>query len=160
MKNLYLFTLLITSSHLHAADNHEKILDAIRSEDLERVQLVVDSTNVNIRIGSCHTLGLPGYSLLHYAIGYNDDIALYFISIGADINTIDNTKETPLHRAVRRKKLTIIQKLLDSGAHTKQQNIRNHTPKQLAKLHGFSDIVQLIDNYDDGLEIKEPDPES
>jgi len=63
---------------------------------------------------------------------------------GADINTINNDSETPLHLAVQGGNEDVVRWLLTRGANTEIKNKMNKTPEDLAILAQRNDILQLF----------------
>jgi ankyrin repeat protein len=60
------------------------------------------------------------------------DIALFLVNSGADINAIDLNGDTPLHKAVRNNWSKLVVQLLARGAEVNVMNWYGETPLQLA----------------------------
>ena len=54
----------------------------------------------------------------------------------ADVNSLDDVRNTPLHRAARFGKTEVVRFLLKNKANPEPMNEMDHTPWELAKLNG------------------------
>ena len=84
--------------------------------------------------------GDQGGTLLHYfAFSANEPndtrVCNLLVIYGADINVIDNSRETPLHKAVAAGKVGITDLLLNHGAYANVQNKDQNTPLHIAVKH-------------------------
>ena len=62
---------------------------------------------------------LGGYTLLHFAVAQdNEQLVLYLLQRGANINAIDDQKETPLDKAIKKGSDNMIELLLLRGGHS------------------------------------------
>jgi hypothetical protein len=91
-----------------------------------------------------------GRSALHYAIDFGNEqlVELFLSHENCDANLQDRDQMTPLHLAIKRNNLHIVQSLL-SDQHDQQAdpNITNRygqTPLHLAASVGYVDIVRLL----------------
>jgi len=72
------------------------------------------------------------------------EIVEMLLNRGANINAESLCCNTPLHNAVKSKKMEIIELLLKKGAHVNARNSHNFTPLQLAVVKGSEEIVKLL----------------
>ncbi|XP_056003068.1 uncharacterized protein LOC125662070 isoform X2 [Ostrea edulis] len=87
-----------------------------------------------------------GNSPLHLAIEHRfDDVAETLISRGANINAINNMKETPLHIACQKNNLNVVEVLVASlNCDTSIQNLQGCLPFHIACRNGIVPIVKLL----------------
>lgn len=81
--------------------------------------------------------GELGETLLHYYAGYDNEpngknICSYLVYYGANVNSIDNSRMTGLHRAVYACKIDITKLLLNHGAYVNAQDANQNTPLHMA----------------------------
>jgi hypothetical protein len=159
MKHLYITTLLsiITISTLHAADLEQQLIDLMKrghktkfSEDEMRERLNKNDVNILFK----------GMGFLHWAAGNGAiDIMEMLHGKGAEIDLPNTIKSTPLHTAAFFGQLKAVTFLLEHGADRDKRNLFEETPAEVARDYGNPDIANFIDNWQDLLEIKEPDIE-
>jgi ankyrin repeat protein len=129
-----------------------------------------------LRNGADPSIGdIDGNSALQYAICRDyfriiDDL----VSHQVDINKPACCKRTPLHRAILEAKFDIVDDLLKRGANYTMRDFWNRTPKEFAIVletdqnrwlditprhcvYGFKSVINLLQSYEDSVEIKEPD---
>ena len=68
------------------------------------------------------------------------------ITNGANVNAVDNLRNTPLHYAAFYGKADIAKLLIDNNAIVNAQDVNGNTPLHYAAFHGKSDIVKLLIN--------------
>jgi ankyrin repeat protein len=154
MKYLYTFTLLITTIILHAADHEKQLLLAVESNNQKEIQRLLDQGNVDI---NSHNYW-RSQTVLHFAAKYNHaSITKYLVAKGCHINAKNTFGETPLHLAAGIGHRETVIALLEIGADKTKKNIAEETPADRAREKGHNEIVNLIDNWEDLPEIKEPD---
>ena len=88
-----------------------RLIDAVKSRDLERVRaLVKERVDVNARQGD-------GATALHWAV-HRDDLAAVdlLIAAGAKADVADDTGATPLHLACLNRRGAVVERLLAAGA--------------------------------------------
>ncbi len=92
-----------------------------------------------------------GYSYLHHAIATtsNTNLSSALINAGAEVNAVDNAKETPLHYAARRGKqdkgyFNIVELLMEKGAEINPRNNSGDTPRKVGKP---KKMRNLLKNY-------------
>ena len=90
-------------------------------------------------------------TLLHYYAGSDNtpngkEICQLLLKYGADVNCIDKTEKTPLHRAVSACKIDITKLLLNHGAYVNAQDKSKNTPLLNACTQNF-DLCELLLTY-------------
>ena len=101
------------------------IHEASRWGHLEVVKFLVSKD------GNPKIVDQNGSLALHLAAtGGHDDVVSYFINeLKIDINSIDKSKNTPLHLAAGAGKVSTVQLLLKLGSNTSLVNASNRVPK-------------------------------
>lgn len=124
----------------------------VQEDSLEEISnLVVGGADINAQ-------DLSGASLCHHAAVFNrDDVIEMFCKKDADVNVKDNDGNTPLHYACRHGAYEVAEILLKYGANKWEKNDKNRTSVEIAQKYHRKAIVELIENWYDPLEIKEPD---
>lgn len=146
---LLFFTLLISTSHLYAADDANEIMSAIEDGDRERARQLINADNINIKLSYLENTPLD------YAIQFNDIIALDLIKLGANVQYKDIYNRTPLHFAAFYNKPTVAQKLLKAGALTTEKDADGKTPLDIAKQREQAEVIQILESWENE-DIKEP----
>ena len=87
--------------------------------------------------------------------GSNAEVVNLLLDHGADIEAVDNKRQTPLHLAARWGRLAIAEALLERlpPANSSAQDEHGDTPLHLAAMWGHEDIVNLL--IDKGANIEE-----
>ena len=103
------------------------------------VEMMIDhGADLKSKIGT-------GCSVLHLAIRYrHEDIAIFLIRIGVNVNSIDNVSYTPLHLAVLHRKYVIISALLDYEANINATNRYKCTPLHFATKNCFREAMKIL----------------
>ncbi len=75
---------------------------------------------------------------LHLAVAHRDDevavgIVRELVEFGAELNSHDSNKETPLHHAVARGSLLLVETLIEAGADPYLKDSHGRSPADLAK---------------------------
>lgn len=86
-----------------------------------------------------------GRSTVHWAARYNSPDVLEFLVVdGESVNLSTDFKETPLHWAATHNSLAAARQLLKWHADKNLKNKRGHTPLDIACLHDYSEMQQLL----------------
>jgi hypothetical protein len=91
-----------------------------------------------------------GKNALHYAIEYADDriVLLVLSKVGCDVNCADNDAMTPLHIAIKRRRLTIVEELLSGQTEPQVDvnitNMHGQTPLHLAAQMGLEEVIRNL----------------
>lgn len=90
-----------------------------------------------------------GQTALHLSVrSEHMDIINFLISIGADVNTIDDKGNTSLHYAAISNNAEIAKILVDSGADTNAINHDGETPFEAAVSHDSLDVVNMFKQHE------------
>jgi len=109
--------------HVDTQENTAAFLAASRgNEEVVRLLCHTDAINYQTKTN--------GTSVLQEAISRNHhDTALAILECGADVNTADNFKNTPLHAAVSRKEAAeVVTALISKGANVNAKGLHGTTP--------------------------------
>lgn len=122
----------------------EELVDAWTSAsrgNLKEVKRFVDrGNNINMLPG-CY----PNGTLLHQAAQRGHiEVVEYLVGQKADVNALDDVRNTPLHRAARFGKTDIVRCLLKNKANLEPLNEMDRTPWELAKLNGNEEAAALL----------------
>ena len=97
---------------------------AVKEGDLKLVEtLLSEGANVNEKDGA-------GYTALHWSL--NADISKMLLVNGANVNAVDNWKDTPLHRAAWYGRIDVMKLLMMNGANVNALNKRDESPLSYA----------------------------
>lgn len=87
-----------------------------------------------------------GENALHYAVIWGDlHAAKALIDSGIDIDKRGEDLYTPLHEAVERRNLEMVEILLNAGARTDLENQLGDSPRDMAAAYKFPEIVSMLD---------------
>ncbi|QQR49085.1 ankyrin repeat domain-containing protein [bacterium] len=118
-------------------------------------ELLQNKANINAKDNQ-------NWTPLHCAARYgHTNFVELFLQNGAEINAKNSNCETPLYLAARGGYIDCVEILLKNGPDVNIIPIinRRRTAKEEAQEGGHKAIVKLIENYENFLEIKEPDVE-
>ena len=123
-----LLILFLVSCHLVACSTMTPLAKATKDGDINKLSdLISSGGNINERERKA------GWSLLHYAIYYNQiDAVKFLIEKGANVNITDAQGYTPLLFALHYINKDIINVLVDSGANMNILNKEGYTPLSYA----------------------------
>lgn len=109
--------------------------------NLKEVKRFVDrGNNINMLPG-CY----PNGTLLHQAAQRGHiEVVEYLVAQKADVDAIDDVRNTPLHRAARFGKTDVVRCLLKCKANPEPLNEMERTPWELAKLNGNEEAAALL----------------
>ncbi|MFH0736701.1 MAG: ankyrin repeat domain-containing protein [bacterium] len=145
MKSLILIIFTAVLFSLIAAINTsaQDIFNVIKKGDLLQVKTIIEKD-----LKLLETLDEAGNTPLNIAIENNkNDIVLYLINSGCDVNAKSNKKETPLHIAARVGNKDIITRLVSKGALVNVNDAANYTPLTNAVRFKYLETVKtLVEN--------------
>jgi ankyrin repeat protein len=118
----------------------QEIFEAVKADDFARVKALIekDTALVNYKDNAGNT------PLHQAAISGSIEIAEFFLSRGADINSANIRKNTPLHEAVDAGKKNISRLLIERGADINQINLNRETPLHRAAWLNQREIGELL----------------
>lgn len=130
-KSILLSTILLSAllsfQHLDA----QNIFEAVITGKLETVKDLVNK-NQNLLQTKDEVMNTP----LHLAIeNKKNDVAIFLINKGSDVNSTSNTGETPLHIAAKWRRVEIVALLISKGAKIDVNDGSNYTPLTNAIQH-------------------------
>lgn len=124
---------LINRSPLHAA---------VLKKDITMTESLLNAAaNINAQSESGET---PLLSAIKFDPDYLKKNIIKLISSGADLNISNNKNEAPLHLAVEKNNLPIINNLINSGANIDAQTIDGETALFIAASNGYLDAVNIL----------------
>ena len=106
-----------------------------------------DAVKFLIKAGAkINNKALGELTALHWALekDIHPQIPIYLIQAGADVNAMDDEKNSPMHYAVRMKNLEIVKALLKAGANPESENSMRTTPLVLAVITDDLQMIQLL----------------
>jgi uncharacterized protein len=129
---------LATVVGVSGANADLRLIDAVRSRNVEAVGSLVGRVDVNTRQPD-------GATALHWA-AHNDDqtTADLLIRAGADVNAENELGATPLWLAASQGSAAMVAKLLDAGARPNVALEEGETPLMAAARTGTIDAVKLL----------------
>ena len=115
---------------------------AISRNHLEAVKLLIKAG------AKINNKALGKLTALHWALekDIHPQIPIYLIQAGADVNAMDDEKNSPMHYAVKMKNLEIVRALIKAGANLESQNSMLTTPLALAVISDDLQMIQLLTN--------------
>jgi uncharacterized protein len=89
-----------------------------------------------------------GDQLLHAACvtGDIEDVE-FLLTVNSDINSKGGMGYTPLHYAVEQAKTDLVKFLLKKGADKSIKNVNGESPRELAILLNYPEILELLESY-------------
>ena len=114
----------------------------------EKIITIFKRKNVKVKDYINRKLGNYQETLLHYHarvtnIHQHKEKCTFLLQCGADINSTNSFRKTPLHNAVVAGNYEIVKLLLDKIAYVNSQNRRNNTPLYNAVWKNF-DICNIL----------------
>lgn len=127
-------------------DGRTALIVSVKNNDLSLVKLLV-AAGASLELKDSPR-PLQGKTAIHYTVEiYNTEdqqaIIKYLINHGANINSVDGYKNTPLAIAAKKKKLDTVKYLLENGANVNSKNKSGATPLILLN-EVFDDSSQEI----------------
>jgi ankyrin repeat protein len=128
-----------------------RLIDAVKSRDLERVRaLVKERVDVNARQGD-------GATALHWAVHRDDlDAVDLLIAAGAKADVADDTGATPLHLACVNRRAAVVERLLASGANPNATLVGGETVLMTCARAGEPAAVRALLRRGADVNAKEP----
>lgn len=119
-----------------------QLLFAVKQGNLKRVKQLVEIEGANTESKTPIHQMTP----LHVAVRYeHEDILIYLLERGANVNTYDSEGWTPLHWSVNNCPFTIFKLLINSGSHLNVISLyTTTTPLHLACYYGFRDKIEYL----------------
>jgi uncharacterized protein len=145
-------TLLMASGLLHATEpNDSRLVEAARNQDQKAVRaLLTQKVDVNARSSD-------GATALLWLAHWNDlDTANLLLGAGADANTANDFRMTPLSEACTNGNSTLVRLLLKSGANPNTAIATGETPLMTCARSGSADAVRMLIEYGAAVNAKEP----
>jgi uncharacterized protein len=148
-------TLLIASGFFglaHAAETPDsRLVDAARNQDQKAVRtLLAQKVDVNARSSD-------GSTALLWLAHWNDlDTASLLLGAGADANTANEFRMTPISEACTNGNSTFVRLLLKSGANPNTAVATGETPLMTCAKSGSADAVRMLIEYGAAVNAKEP----
>jgi ankyrin repeat protein len=90
---------------------------------------------------------------LHYAVLRSENVILYLIQNGANIDAVGTPSITPLHMAILHDKIYSARLLILAGADTYLPNHEGKTAYDLALEKGMQDLIDIIEKGEDKQDI-------
>ena len=141
-ESLFLTMILLFSSIASAAIPGAEFAIAIESGDLEAIKALIEG---GAKADTVIDYGEHKITPLMKATWDGElEIARYLLDSGADVNALDDQKETALFSAVKRERVEIAQLLIDRGAKVNVRDSREFTPLITAAAAGNFEIVKII----------------
>ncbi|MGZ6250811.1 MAG: ankyrin repeat domain-containing protein [Candidatus Chromulinivorax sp.] len=142
MQNIFFVDYLKANDHFRL---HEIILTQNSIENKKNLlqQALDEGQDINVRNST-------GVTPLNLAIMYNQDpeIIKFLLQQKANVNIPDDFNVSPLHNAVKKSPVSVIDMLLQAGADVHLKNEPdNQTPFDLAEQSGSIVILELFKKY-------------
>ena len=131
MSNKNIYPLVFNDVSVLCENDQANILHAV----LKQHPSLVKITNINGRTLLHHAAESGSWGCVDALIGH-----------GADVNAVDNTGETPLHRAMSRRRLEASKVLLEAGADPNIKNFHGATATLYSAMAG-PDNLSLVLEY-------------
>lgn len=168
---IFLFLIFLLSACNYQDDPYERFYDAIRKNDIDRVNKIIDSgidlnpdgslwtplmiatlrSNYQIidlllkKGADINKRNRKGQTVLHIAARWKDgDLVRYLIERGADVNVRDYLSWSPLMWASLRGNDSAVDVLIKSGADVNFRDIDKNTPLILAAWHGHKKTILIL----------------
>lgn len=147
----------ILINELHVDKNQKNtqgdsvLINAISNLQEEIVKMLVSEFGLNIN-EPCHAGLMP----MHYAVLTDNESMIKLVhQLGADKESLDNTRRTPLHQAAYANKKTAIRVLLkDLKVNINPKDGEGGLPIHLAAMKGRTDVVDMLMAEGGNIEVK------
>jgi uncharacterized protein len=145
-------TLLVASGLSHAAEpSDSRLVEAAKNQDQKAVRtLLTQKLDVNARSSD-------GSTALLWLAHWNDmDTTNLLLGAGADANTANDFRMTPLSEACTNGNAAFVRLLLKSGANPNTPIATRETPLMTCAKSGSADAVRMLIEYGAAINAKEP----
>lgn len=144
----FLHLLLMTGKLRKPVDNrHAKLFYAVSENSLESVREVLKQDALQINAKCEQTTVSMGSVLTQVAAAGSVEMATLLLDHGADVNSLDNENNTPLHFSVVHKKHSLTELFLERGAHLHYLNNMTHLPIHAAICQGNTVGLKILLRY-------------
>ena len=118
-----------------------QLFEAVRQGNVSKIGDIFQSGFVHVNAQT-----ESGDTALHLAIlfGHYQDVVPLLITKNANVNLVNNTKDSPLHMAALKGNIEVAQMLIESGAELNAKNNLNMTPFHITQLKGFDQLSQYL----------------
>jgi uncharacterized protein len=145
-------TLVMTSGLSYGAETSDsRLVEAAKNQDQQAVRtLLTQKVDINSRASD-------GSTALLWLAHWNDlDTANLLLGAGADANTANDFKITPLSEACINANSALVRALLKSGANPNTPVATGETPLMTCARTGSADAVRMLIEYGATVNAKEP----
>ena len=132
----------LTALHLAAVNDHAEICHDL----IHKYGAIIDKQDIN------HDAPLYWVTCKNTPESFL--MAHFLIEAGANINSQNYNKRTPLHNAVTKGYMNIVCLLIQHGAHVNQADQQGNTPLHLAAYCEHFDIAQLLLEHNASIKCK------
>ncbi len=138
-KFTFILTLIVVLLSLNST-NAQSIFEEIKTGNLKQITTLLQNDSKLLELKD-----EAGNTPLHIAIENNkNDIVLYLIKSGSDVNSKSNKGETPIHVAARVGNTEIITILVSNGALINVVDASNYTPLTNAVRFKYFETVKIL----------------
>jgi transglutaminase-like putative cysteine protease len=135
-----LFFFLLSSSAWAASANKSLVVGAFKNDFALVQKALEDGADINTTVGSS-----AGNTALNIAVRENyDEIALYLIERGADVNKVNKSRKAPLHYASQNGNEQLVSVLIEQGADVYAEASHKNKPLHLALSKNHYHLVKYF----------------
>ncbi len=142
---IILIVILLICAGCNYYRSENEIIDATYEGNINTIKRLIEK---NPKLVDAQFTDPPfegALSLLHIALAKDhQDVALFLIEKGANVNVMNGEAQTPLHYAAMRNYNTIAKALLDHGAKINIKDSSGHTPLDIANLNKNKKMIKLL----------------
>ncbi|MGL5028592.1 MAG: ankyrin repeat domain-containing protein [Wolbachia pipientis] len=126
--------LIVAGAEVNAVDEGEKAFSRLSALSNTRERGVVEAANIQqLRL-----------TPLHYAVLSGREMVELLIEKGANINAVNESKNTPLHAATLSGKREVVELLIGEGAHIDAIDDNGNTPLSWAAEHSQKGVIESL----------------